>query len=159
MSSLTNSPAFPPELQSRLEAGGLRRTLLTRAVLGVFLEPTSVDLNHPQVLALVMARGLAVDRVTLYRLLDRLVACNVLQRRSDPHTRVWRYRLAPLDAQTAPIFECDGCLRQYPLAETIGTAAVTLAGLFGELARTGYQPFSVRGTCPTCSSGSQPKAN
>jgi Fur family ferric uptake transcriptional regulator len=146
--------ALPPDIQSRLEAAGLRRTLLTRAVLGIFLDPARVDLSHPQVLSLLVVRGMSVDRVTLYRLLDRLAACGVLQRRSDAHTRIWRYRLASTEAVVDPIFECDGCHRQYSLADTIG-GTEAWSCLFSELARTGHRRLSLHGTCPSCVDGAE----
>ncbi len=154
MPTTKDSTALPPEIQRRLEAGGLRRTLLTRVVVGVFLDPSRVDLSHPQVLSLLEARGLSVDRVTLYRLLDRLAACGVLQRRSDTQTRIWRYRLASTVTGGDPLFECDGCHRQYPLADTVG-GAEAWAGLFSELARTGHRQLSIHGTCPSCADGAE----
>ncbi len=160
MSTTKDTAVFPPEIQSRLEAGGLRRTLLTRAVVGVFLDPARVDLSHPQVLAMLTTRGLVVDRVTLYRLLDRLAACGVLQRRSDLQTRIWRYRLAPLEVEaTEPLFECEGCHRQYPLVDQVGGGGDAWAGLFSELTRTGHRHLSIHGTCPSCADGSAPPSS
>jgi Fur family ferric uptake transcriptional regulator len=34
---------------------------------------------------------LDINRVTLYRLLDRLAACGVLQRHADDGARTWRF--------------------------------------------------------------------
>jgi Fur family transcriptional regulator, ferric uptake regulator len=72
----------------------LRRTLATRAVLGLFLANPQGTLSHAQALASLQARGLDINRVTLYRLLDRLAACGVLQRHADDGARTWRYGLA-----------------------------------------------------------------
>ena len=125
--------AVPPHIQTRLEAAGLRRTLATRAVLGLFLAQPQGGLSHAQVQNALTARGLDVNRVTLYRLLDRLAACGLLTRQSDDVARTWRYRLADAallsaveggasgmqaaageaaqaqGAGVVPRFECDAC--------------------------------------------------
>ena len=83
--------AVPPEIQTRLEAAGLRRTLATRAVLGLFLANPQGTLSHAQALASLQTRGLEINRVTLYRLLDRLATCGVLAapcRRWRPHLAI-----------------------------------------------------------------------
>jgi Fur family transcriptional regulator, ferric uptake regulator len=145
------SNALPQVIQARLEAAGMRRTLLTRAVLGIFLTQSEVDLSHSQAMSLLQARGLTTDRVTLYRLLDRLAACGVLTRRSNADARVWRYRLAPLsDVPQGPLFECHGCQRRYPLVGPEPTLAANLGGLFSELTKMGHRDLSIHGTCPSC---------
>ena len=106
----------PAEIQTRLEAAGLRRTLATRAVLGLFLANPQGTLSHAQALASLQTRGLDINRVTLYRLLERLAACGVLQRQTDDDARTWRFRLADRDDDgAAPRFECDACHRQFRL--------------------------------------------
>ncbi|MBW8316141.1 MAG: Fur family transcriptional regulator, partial [Hydrogenophaga sp.] len=107
----------PAEIQARLERAGLRRTLATRAVLGLFLANPQGTLSHAQALASLTARGLDINRVTLYRLLDRLAACGVLQRHANDDARTWRYGLADTDEGLAPRFECDACHRQFRLVE------------------------------------------
>ena len=110
--------SVPPEIQGLLERAGLRRTLATRAVLGVFLGKPLVTLNHAQVFSSLASRGLDLNRVTLYRLLDRLVAAGVLHRHADDDARTWRFGLAPLAPEGAvPQFECDACHNQFPLPE------------------------------------------
>ena len=52
------SVLVPPEIQTRLEAAGLRRTLATRAVLGLFLANPQGTLSHAQALVSLTARGL-----------------------------------------------------------------------------------------------------
>jgi Fur family ferric uptake transcriptional regulator len=150
--SLRKEPvSLPQEVQARLEAAGMRRTLLTRAVLGIFVSQSKGDLSHSQAMSLLQARGLNTDRVTLYRLLDRLAACGVLLRRSDPDARVWRYRLAPLEGEdVGPLFECDGCQRRFPLPGSQLSLKSDLSGLFLELTKMGHRDLSIHGTCPTC---------
>ncbi len=155
-------PAFsgvPPELQTRLEAAGLRRTLATRAVLGLFLARRGASLTHAQALAALTARGLHLNRVTLYRLLDRLAACGVLQRHADEH-RTWRFRLAELgeppfeDDGAVPRFECEVCHQRVRLTEAGEAARAIARDLLPALARLGHRgrrvEVSIHGTCAAC---------
>lgn len=142
----------PAAIQTRLEVAGLRRTLATRAVLGLFLAHPQGGLTHAQALSALTARGLDVNRVTLYRLLERLAACGVLLRHTDDHARTWRFSLAPLDAgpeeSMPPRFECDACHRQFSMAGASGQAAELLRAF----ARQGHQgkQVAVHGTCADC---------
>ncbi len=150
-----DSPGVPPEIQTRLEAAGLRRTLATRAVLGLFLAHPQGSLSHAQALASLQARGLDINRVTLYRLLDRLAACGVLQRHADDDARTWRYGLAASgDEALAPRFECDACHRQFRLTEASEPTQAVARDLFRTLARLGHQgqrvDLSIHGTCAGC---------
>lgn len=125
--SSTSKPAsvgaLPPAMVSRLRDAGLRRTLATRAVLGLFLSRKGQGLSHTEVFSELRARGIDVDRVTLYRLLDRLAHHDVLQREVD-EARAFRYWLAPdetatqVDASvlTGPVFECKQCHQRLPLS-------------------------------------------
>ncbi|MGE0348009.1 Fur family transcriptional regulator [Hydrogenophaga sp.] len=161
MSSRTVSPftGVPPTIQSQLEVAGLRRTLATRAVLGLFLAQPRGGLSHAQVLAALGMRGLALNRVTLYRLLDRLAACGVLQRYTDEQTRTWRFRLAPLNAAgsaegVAPRFECDACHRRMSLTAATESTRALHRELLRAVERLGHHAerveVSVRGTCANC---------
>ena len=150
-SALSGVPAV---IQTRLEAAGLRRTLATRAVLGLFLVHRGGGLTHAQALNALTARGLDVNRVTLYRLLDRLAACGVLQRHTDDQARTWRFSLAPLeagdhDADARYRFECGACHREMPLADGAGASA---RDLLKACAGMGHRTehVAVRGTCSDC---------
>jgi len=142
----------PAAIQTRLEAAGLRRTLATRAVLGLFLAQPLGGLTHAQALNALTARGLDINRVTLYRLLDRLAVCGVLQRQTDDQARTWRFSLAPLDVSpdegAPPRFECDACHRQFPMAD----ASELARDLLRTLARQGHrgEQVAVHGTCSDC---------
>lgn len=155
----TRSPkepvTVPAELQTRLERAGLRRTLATRAVLGLFLGNPQSALSHAQVLASLTARGLDLNRVTLYRLLDRLAACGVLQRHADDGARTWRFSLADTAQEgLVPRFECDACHRQFRLTEASEPTRAVADDLFRTLALLGHQgqrvDLSVHGTCASC---------
>ncbi|AOW15477.1 hypothetical protein LPB072_07815 [Hydrogenophaga crassostreae] len=133
----------------------MRRTLATRAVLGLFLANPKSSLNHAQAFASLAARGLDINRVTLYRLLDRLVACSVLQRHADDDARTWYFCLADTGQDSrAPRFECDGCHSQFRLPEAGAQAAELARTLFQTLSGMGHQgqrlDLLLHGTCATC---------
>ncbi len=152
--SVKEPVTVPPEIQSRLEAAGLRRTLATRSVLGLFLGNPQGTLSHAQALALLQSRGLVINRVTLYRLLDRLAACGVLQRHADDGARTWRFGLADTEPTPAPRFECDACHRQFRLTEASEPTRAVASDLFRTLASLGHQgqrvDLSIHGTCSSC---------
>lgn len=150
----------PPEIQTRLEAAGLRRTLATRAVLGLFLAQPQSTLSHAQALASLTARGLDINRVTLYRLLERLAACGVLQRQTDDDARTWRFRLAELGGEAAaPRFECDACHRRFRLTQASAPTQAVADDLLRTLADMGHRglriDLSIHGTCAECAEGSE----
>ena len=148
------SALVPAEIQARLERAGLRRTLATRAVLGLFLANPQGTLSHAQALASLTARGLDINRVTLYRLLDRLAACGVLQRHANDDARTWRYGLADTDEGLAPRFECDACHRQFRLIEGSAPTQAVASDLLRTLAGLGHQGLrvdvAIHGTCASC---------
>lgn len=153
-SALSGVPAV---IQTRLEAAGLRRTLATRAVLGLFLAQRGSGLTHAQALHALTARGLDINRVTLYRLLDRLAACGVLQRHTDDQARTWRFSLAPLEPEGDKDhlrfrFECGACNREMSLDDAGASARSTARDLLNACARIGHlgEQIAVRGTCADC---------
>lgn len=152
--------AVPDHLQARLQAAGLRRTLATRAVLGVFLARAGQGLTHAQVLQALLQRGHTPDRVTLYRLLERLAACGVLARHSDEH-RSWRFTLVGAEARAlapGPMtrFACRRCGQERVLASAPGTGQRGWRELMRALAAQGERveriDIAVHGVCAQCAS-------
>ncbi len=150
--------SMPPPIQIRLAQGGLRRTLATRAVVGLFVASPQRSLNHAQAFGLLTARGLKINRVTLYRLLERLSACGVLNRYSDDTARTWRFRLADVsvgeERSDAPKFECDACHQQFRLANAGVPTQAAASQLYQVLAELGHQGLrmevAIHGTCAGC---------
>jgi Fur family transcriptional regulator, ferric uptake regulator len=154
----TPTDAVPDHLQARLQAAGLRRTLATRAVLGVFLARVGQGLTHAQVLQALRQRGHAPNRVTLYRLLERLAACEVLARHSDER-RTWRFTLVAPEAQSRvpgplPRFECRQCGQERVLCDASGPGQRGWRMLLRALAAQGEQveriDIAVHGVCARC---------
>lgn len=158
MPTAQDTNALPPDILRRLQAAGLRRTLATRAVIGVFLVRPGQGLTHAQVLAALGSRGHAPNRVTLYRLLERLAAAGVLSRRTDDD-RTWRFALltdapdARRDSGSAR-FECRACHRDRSLTGPGQAGADATRSLMRALARLGHQgeavEWTVKGLCADC---------
>ncbi len=145
-------------LDAWLAQAGLRRTQATRAVLQWFVANPSSTANHADVEAALLAQGQGVNRVTLYRLLDRLAAAGLLARHADDAARTWRYTLGPqaagADASVVPRFECDDCHRQFRLTEASPPTQAVAEALMQTLASLGHQgqrvDVSIHGTCAGC---------
>ena len=152
--SVKENAVVPAHIQTRLEGAGMRRTLATRAVLGLFLADPLGTLSHAQALSSLQGRGLAINRVTLYRLLDRLAACGVLRRHADDGARTWRFSLANADTEYAPRFECDACHRQFQLLEASGATQAVASEMFEALAKLGHRgermDVAIHGVCAQC---------
>jgi len=149
-------------IDALLSAHGLRRTAAARRVLGWLLARADVSYTHAQLqLALdsEAPEGEPLDRVTLYRLIDRLTQVGLLLCRVDSQ-RVRRYQAMPASVQAMPHFECQSCHRDSPLAGALKTRATDLEraaqNALQALRALGYQDmqmdFAVRGVCADCAS-------
>ena len=106
---------------------------------------------------------MALDRVTLYRLIDRLTLAGLLLCRVDA-SRVRRYQAMPSSVHAIPHFECQSCHRDSPLAGALQANALDLeraaASALQALQALGYQgmsmDFAVRGVCVDCATGTAP---
>ncbi len=148
--------ALPPDLSHRLRKAGLRRTLPVRAVLGALQARAPEALTHAQIMALLAARGLQVHRVTVYRLLDRLARCGVVQRHTDPDTRTWCYALVPAQSQPWSVdFACNRCGARFALAATHLDCSPVIEAARAVAVAAGHATHSahvcLRGTCASCS--------
>ena len=135
-------------IDALLSAHGLRRTAAARRVLGWLLAHPDTSYTHAQLQTALSGDGpLALDRVTLYRLIDRLTQVGLLLCRVDAR-RVRRYQAMPASVQAIPHFECQSCHRDSPLTGALSGALQVLQAL-------GYQGLSldvaVRGVCADCS--------
>lgn len=147
-----------------LSAHGLRRTQAARLVLGWLLAHPEISYTHAQLqAALGTASNPALDRVTLYRLIDRLTQVGLLLCRVDS-SRVRRYQAMPSSVHAIPHFECQSCHRDSPLAGALQASANDLERAaqtaLEALKVLGYQgmslDFAVRGVCIDCAAGQTP---
>ena len=153
--------AVPPVLDpidALLSAHGLRRTDGARRVLRWLLAHDDSRYTHAQLLvALQGSLGPPLDRVTLYRLVDRLTQVGLLLCRVDA-SRVRHYQAMPASVRATAHFECRSCHRDSPLAGALQSGADDLqrAGhaALAALQALGYQGLSLdvslRGVCADC---------
>ena len=99
------------EWSKTLRSLGLRSTPSTLATLRCF-EASAQALSHDDLTH--QLGSAAPDRVTLYRILERLIQVGILQKYTDS-TRTQRFCLA----RHAPVgsFECDNCRHVVPITQ------------------------------------------
>lgn len=145
-------------IDALLSAHGLRRTVAARLVLGWLLAHPDTSYTHAQLQEALAGDSSAVlDRVTLYRLIDRLTQVGLLLCRVDA-SRVRRYQAMPSSVHAIPHFECQSCHRDSPLAGALKANAQDLERAaqtaLEALKALGYQglsmDFAVRGVCVDC---------
>lgn len=146
LSSSCPTPFMPPP--------GMRATRATRALAALYEERPEAVLSHAQVQAALAAAGVVVNKVTVYRMLDRYAAAGVLLKQVDA-ARVTRYALAPKGEEgAAPRFECDDCHRQFRLAQGSASVQSALQQVLKALATAGHESLAVdiavRGRCAGC---------
>ena len=153
-------------IDALLSAHGLRRTSAARLVLGWLLAHPDTSYTHAQLQSALqgdnsaLAEGVTLDRVTLYRLIDRLTQVGLLLCRVDAK-RLRRYQAMPASVHAMPHFECQSCHRDSPLGDALWANAMDLerAALtaLDALKALGYQgmhmDFAVRGVCADCATG------
>ena len=130
-------------------------------MLQVLTRDTPSSPSHAEIEAVLTQESEAPNRVTLYRLLDRLVAVGVLQRHTDGAGRVWRYqwvaeqslrRSDPSDV--VPRVECNACHRQFHLTDASQPTQAVAEQLLHTLAQLGHHgervDLSIHGMCAVC---------
>ena len=162
-----SAPLAADPIDALLSAHGLRRTAAARLVLGWLLAHPDTSYTHAQLQSALgdanaSTAGLApaLDRVTLYRLIDRLTQVGLLLCRVD-NQRVRRYQAMPTSVHAIPHFECQSCHRDSPLSGALKASAADLdraaQTALEALAALGYQgmsmDFAVRGVCVDCATG------
>ena len=165
------TPLVSDPMDVLLSAHGLRRTGAARRVLGWMLAHPDTSYTHAQLQTALQADepapgegAAALDRVTLYRLIDRLTQVGLLLCRVDSQ-RVRRYQAMPSSVHALPHFECQSCHRDSPLTSTLqGNAQdleVAAENALQILKALGYQGLSldlaVRGVCADCATAAQPR--
>ena len=158
----------PAALAERLHQAGLRSTRAVLAVAALFdAAGPGWGPTHAEVAARLAERGAPLNPVTLYRLLERLVAAGLLARATPPGERSWRFRWLGTDAAAArapaaavPLFECDACHALIPLQGADAPAQAVADALRRTLAGLGHQAarvdLAVHGTCAGCRRGARP---
>ena len=133
---------------------GMRATRATRALAQLYEARPNAALTEPEVETALAAAGAPVNKVTVYRLLDRFAAAGLLHKQVDA-ARVTRYALAPQGEEgTAPRFECDDCHRQFRLSQGSAKVQTALKQVLQALATAGHESLAVdiavHGRCADC---------
>jgi Fur family ferric uptake transcriptional regulator len=136
--------SFRARAEARVRSAATRTTRPRVAILAALLEARSA-LTHHEVERRV-GRGMGVDRVTIYRVLEWLVARGLAHRVSGDD-RVWRFNA--IDEEHAgrhAHFQCNHCGEVTCLEEVVATRNVPLP--------SGYRPqeveLVVKGQCAAC---------
>ncbi|MDO5625753.1 MAG: transcriptional repressor [Pseudomonadota bacterium] len=146
-------------LHARLRAAGLRRTRALGAVLALFAQAPTWSPTHHQVAERLSEAGEAVNPVTLYRLLDRLVSAGVLARHTAADERAWRFQWCGAQPEgeggdAHPHFECDHCHSHFLLTDADAPTQAVADALRRTLAAHGHQAarvdLAVHGLCADC---------
>ncbi|MET1114218.1 MAG: transcriptional repressor [Comamonas sp.] len=133
---------------------GMRSTRASQAVLALFAARPDAVVSEADVERSLQAQGIAVNRVTVYRLLNKLHAAGLLQRSVDTE-RIARYMRASAEGGgQAPRFECDGCHQQIRLGGHQARLQTAMHALRQELLAAGHGELrldlAVRGRCADC---------
>ena len=133
---------------------GMRTTRATRALAQLYEARPDAALSEAEVETALATAGAAVNKVTVYRLLDRFAAAGLLHKQVDA-ARVTRYALAPQGGDgAAPRFECDDCHRQFRLSQGSAKVQTALKQVLQALATAGHESLAVdiavHGRCADC---------
>jgi len=160
MTQITPTPLIANPIDELLTAHSLRRTNAARVVLGWLLAHPETSYTHTQLQAALADDSAELDRVTLYRLIDRLTQVGLLLCRVDA-SRTRRYQAMPAGVHAIPHFECQSCHKDSPLAGALQANANDLERAaqtaLEALRALGYKgmsmDFAVRGVCADCATG------
>ncbi|RZJ07752.1 MAG: Fur family transcriptional regulator [Acidovorax sp.] len=132
----------------------MRATRATRALAALYAARPEAALSESEVETALAAAGAQVNKVTVYRMLDRFAAAGLLHKQVDA-ARVTRFALAPAAGDgAAPRFECDDCHRQFRLSQGSAKVQTALKQVLQALATAGHESLAVdiavRGRCAGC---------
>lgn len=160
-------PSSPVELSL---PPGMRATRATRALVALLRSQAASRLSAAEVEAALARLGVAVNRVTVFRALDRLTQAGLLQRRVDDDriTRFqWRSDAVRAQASAAAVsapasepqgalvqFHCLRCAQDYPVdsaAPAVQSPVQALADALQHAAVGQLQTVQLQGLCVPCS--------
>ncbi|MEG2049859.1 MAG: transcriptional repressor [Comamonas sp.] len=162
-------PSSPVELSL---PPGMRATRATRALVALLRSQAASRLSAAEVEAALARLGVAVNRVTVFRALDRLTQAGLLQRRveDDRITRFqWRSDAVRAQASAAAVstsvpaskpqsalvqFHCLRCAQNYPVdsaVPAVQTSVQALAAALQHAAVGQLQTVQLQGLCVPCS--------
>lgn len=149
-----HSAASLPSHRAWVLPEGMRATRATRALEQLYVARPNTALSEAEVEVALAEAGAAVNKVTVYRMLDRFAGAGLLHKQVDA-ARVTRYALAPQGEEgAAPRFECDDCHRQFRLSQGSAKVQKALQQVLQALATAGHESLAVdvavHGRCADC---------
>lgn len=153
-------PSNPPDFCLPLPAG-MRATRAVQALLRLLPGQPDGGWSEALVETALQQQGIQVNRVTVYRALDRLAQAGVLQRSVDAQ-RLTRYRvLHPSQPAAAAHLECTRCHQHTVLGQGAGAVQAALQALRQALVQTTgvHNPMldvAVQGECAQCTTDTAP---
>ncbi|MDR2324453.1 MAG: transcriptional repressor [Acidovorax sp.] len=146
--------------ESALPAG-MRSTRATRALLALLRSQSAQRLSAADAEAALARLGVVVNRVTVFRALDRLAQAGLLQRRVDDDrvTRYqWRGDSTPTQQVPGPVeegwvmhFRCQQCQQRVAVDIAAPGIGQALQGLARSLLAVGQvQQLELQGCCAAC---------
>ncbi|WP_284336471.1 Fur family transcriptional regulator [Comamonas sp. NoAH] len=136
---------------------GMRATRAVRALLALLPHQPQGGWTQAMVEEALLQQGVPVNRVTVYRALDRLAEAGLLQRLVDEH-RITRYWVLE-SGHAAPTahMECKGCHQPMPLDESASSVQAALQALRQAVAQTTgvatpLLDVTLQGECAHCAS-------
>lgn len=152
---MTNVQNLPEILHNALDAKPTRSQV---ALLRAMSSEVGMLMTHAQLLGVLDRRGDGMDRVTLYRTLEKLVCAGVLVSMIDD-SRVTRYALAESNTKVEKTasgarFECQRCHQQYLVSTSQSAISEALNSAASLTKSAGHRPLeievSIRGICSKC---------
>jgi len=131
--------------RERLKAVGERQTSARLAVLTLLLD-TPNAVTHQDIADQLKALGEQCDRVTLYRVLDWLVAHRLAHKMAG-EDRIWRFNAISDEQHVHPHFHCVECGKVSCLDSVIVEITPLPGGYSAASADT-----TIQGVCPDCAS-------
>jgi len=142
--------------QSLQELLGTKPTRSQVAVMRAMSSEPGLLITHARLLAVLDRRGDAMDRVTLYRTLERLVCAGILVSVVDD-SRITRYAVTASQAPTSSTgarFECQRCRQQFLLPASTREISKTLNNATALTKASGHRllevELSILGICSGC---------
>lgn len=146
------------EINDMFSAVGIRPKKTLINVMRAMVEEPDALITHAQLLSTLEKHGEQMDRVTLYRTLERLTCAGLLLSIVDHH-RITRFAVSktpgnPTNQQSAARFECQVCSRQFLLTRkkndlsAVVSEANDLTNAAGHLSLE--VDVAVRGICSKC---------
>jgi Fur family ferric uptake transcriptional regulator len=141
MKQATENPVVAETIRS---AGG--RVTSARARVLALIKAVSFPLSHSEIESLLAQNGQAVDRVTIYRVLDWLADVGLALKAADGHG-IFRFSAADPDSEHAQHIHlrCTGCGGMFCLDSPPPPPPVLPRGF-----RFSAMALDIRGECPRC---------